>query len=204
MAGRYNRKDSFYQKAQASGYRSRASYKLIELHQKYNLIKRGFNIVDLGAWPGGWLQVAAKKTGPDGLVVGIDLVEIEAFKEKNIKTIAGDAREDEVITKALSFTDGPFDLLLSDMSAKLTGIKDVDRIAALGCAELALWGAGALLKQGGAFVCKVFKSNETEEFYRSTRKYFSKLIRTELKSTRKTSNEFYLVGFGFKGLEQEL
>ena len=90
MAGRYNRKDHFYQQAKSSGLRSRAAFKLEELNQKYKLIERGSKILDLGAWPGGWMQVAAKKLGSKGLLVGIDLKEIEDFQDQNIEVITGE------------------------------------------------------------------------------------------------------------------
>lgn len=198
MSGNYDRKDHLYQRAKEEGYRSRAAFKLIELDKKYKLLRSGLSVVDLGCWPGGWLQVAAARIGKQGVAVGIDLVETEPFTESNVHLITGDAREDSNIESALSYAPGGFDLLLSDMSPKLSGIKEADQAGTVACAELALWGAGRLLKPGGAFVCKVFKGNETELFYRSARPAFDKLIRSELDSTRKTSNEFYILGVGFK------
>lgn len=198
MSGNYDRKDHLYQRAKDEGYRSRAAFKLIELDKKYKLLRPGMKVVDLGCWPGGWLQVVAARIGKQGVAVGIDLVATEPFPEGNVQLITGDAREDENIDKALSFAAGGFDLLLSDMSPKLSGIKEADQAGTVACAELALWGAGRLLKPGGAFVCKVFKGNETELFYRSARPHFDKLQRTELDATRKTSNEFYILGVGFK------
>lgn len=195
MSGSYDRKDHFYNLAKSEGFRSRASFKLKELNKKYGLLKPGFKVADLGAWPGGWMQVASQAVGRRGLVVGIDLVEIEDFGQDNVKCITGDVRDDEVIAKAKEMAGGAFDLILSDMSPKLSGIKEVDRYGAVGCAELALWASSQLLKEGGSIVIKVFKSNETEEFIRELRKHFKKVVRSELDSTRKTSNEFYVIGF---------
>jgi len=199
MAGKYKPRDHLHQKAKAEGYRSRASYKLIELDQKYRLLKPGAKVLDLGAWPGGWLQVAASKVGKSGVVVGIDLVEIEDLKLPQVKTFTGDIRDEEVLSSALEHGQGGFDLVLSDMSAKLTGIREVDNLASIGLVEMALYICGQALLPGGHFVAKVFKSNEAEQFVKNSRALFNKLNRAELSSSRKTSNEYYVVGVGFKG-----
>lgn len=199
MSGAYNRKDHLYEKAKQEGYRSRASYKLKELNSKHKLIKHGSRILDLGCWPGGWLQVAAELIGGSGVVVGIDLVEMEKFSDPKIHGITGDVRDDVTIKQALDLAGGRFDAVISDMSPKLTGIPEVDRIAAVGLNELALWVCGATLKIDGSFVAKVFKGNETEQFVKSMRPVFNKVVRSELDATRKTSNEFYVVGIGYKG-----
>jgi len=201
MAGKYDRKDHLHQKAKSEGYRSRASYKLIELDSKHRLLKPGGKVLDLGAWPGGWLQVAAKKVGKSGLVVGVDLVEIEELSYSQVVTITGDIRDDEVIAQVLKLSQGGFDFVMSDMSAKLTGIRDVDNLASVGLVEMALYMAQMTLLPGGNFVAKVFKSNEAEQFVKNSRALFNKVIRAELSSSRKTSNEYYVVGLGYKGEE---
>ena len=198
VSSSYDRKDHYYNLAKEHGFRSRAAYKIKELDKKHKLIERGFKVVDLGAWPGGWMQVAAGVVGPKGLVVGIDLAEIEEFREDNVVSFVGDVSDEEVLSKATELSKGYFDLVLSDMSPKLSGIKEADRARAVGCAELALWACGTLLKTGGTLVIKVFKNNETDEFVKVMRKSFSKVVRSELDSTRKTSDEYYCVGFGFK------
>lgn len=201
MPGKYKRKDHYYQEAKKSGKVSRAYYKLRELDQRQRLFKKGLSVIDLGCWPGGWLKYASERVGPQGQVIGIDIVPIEDLIAENIEVISGDIREEELLQKALKLNDGRFNLLLSDLSPKLSGIKEVDRLAAAGLAESALWAAGIVLKAGGNFVVKVFKSNETEEFAREARKSFGKMSRIELKASRKTSTEFYLVGIGFKEAE---
>lgn len=199
MAGRYDRKDHVYKKAKSQGLRSRAAFKLEELDRSFHLLRSGTKVLDLGAWPGGWLQVAAKRVGPRGKIVGIDLSPIEGFEEKHIKLLTGNVGDEEVLQAAREFAGGGFDVVLSDMAAKLTGIKSVDRVAASGCAELALWVAGSTLRSGGNFVVKMFKSEEANIFQRDCQKQFEKVIRKELKTTRKTSQEYYLVCFGFRG-----
>ncbi len=198
MSGSYNRKDHFYQKAKEEGYRSRAAYKLIELNDKHKLLNQGSLVLDLGCWPGGWLQVAAEKVGPNGLVVGVDLVKVEDIGQDNVRCICGDARDEATLKQLRELSSSGFDLILSDMSPKLSGIREVDQAGSVGCAELAVWLAGQVVKSGGTLVVKVFKGNETEQFVKSTRPMFNKLIRTELDATRKSSNEFYVLGFGFK------
>jgi len=200
MAGSYKRKDHLYIKAKAEGYRSRAAFKLLELNKKCKLLKNGMWVLDLGCWPGGWMQVAAGKVMPGGGVVGIDLTEMENLNLAGATTITGDARSEGNIAAAMQQAGGRFDLVLSDMSPKLSGVKSADRAAAQACAELALFVSQRALKPGGNMVIKVFKSQESEQFVKLARPMFNKLMRKELASTRKTSNEFYVVGLG---LQQE-
>jgi 23S rRNA (uridine2552-2'-O)-methyltransferase len=195
MSSEYNRKDHLYQKAKDEGYRSRAAYKLLEIQQSYKVIPQGAHVLDVGAWPGGWTQVALELVGPKGSVTGIDLQALDPLDDPRCKLIAGDARDLEEILG----NPGPcFDSVISDMSPKLTGIKEADQAGTVGCAELALYVAQQLLKKDGSFIVKVFKGGEVEGFVKSARPMFNKLIRSELKSTRATSNEFYVIGLGFK------
>ncbi len=196
MASQYNRKDHLYQKAKDEGYRSRAAYKLVELQQNHKLIQPGSHVLDVGAWPGGWTQVALEFVGPSGSVTGIDLVEMEPINDPRCTLITGDARD---IESYLKNPEMRFDVVMSDMSHKLTGIKEADQAAIVGIAELARYVAQQNLKKGGNFVVKVFKGSEVEGFVKSTRPMFNKVLRSELKSTRNTSNEFYVIGLGFKG-----
>jgi 23S rRNA (uridine2552-2'-O)-methyltransferase len=198
MAGQYERKDHLYNKAKEEGFRSRAAYKLQELDQRHHILKPGFKIIDLGAWPGGWLQVAAQRVGETGKVVGIDLTAIEPLPNRNVTIITGDVRDEPNIEAAKAAAGGEFDVVLSDMSPKITGIREVDQAASVSCAELALWVAGSVLRREGTLVAKVFKGNDTELFVRRARTLFNKIVRAELDATRKTSSEFYLIGLGFK------
>lgn len=198
MSGSYDRKDHLYRKAKAEGYRSRAAFKLKEINSRFHLIRPGARVLDLGAWPGGWLQVAAEIAGERGRTVGIDLQRIDDPGLPSVCLITGDAREEQNIEQALAFAGGSFDVVLSDMSAKLTGIREADEAAAVGCAELALWIAQRVLKQEGGLVIKVFKSAGIDTFVKNMRPLFNKVTRSELDSSRKTSNEYYLVAAGFK------
>ena len=194
----YNRKDHLYNKAKEDGYRSRAAYKLIELNNSYGILKRGFKVLDLGAWPGGWLQVAAGTVSESGRVVGIDLALIDPLANTNVKVVHGDVRDEVNIAAALEFAGDRFDLVLSDMSTKLTGIKEADQAATVVVAELALFIAQQVLRPAGNLVIKVFKSNETDQFVKTLRPLFNKINRTELDASRSTSKEYYLVALGLK------
>lgn len=193
----YNRKDHLYNRAKSEGYRSRAAYKLIELDQKFRFLRRGARVLDLGCWPGGWLQVAAEKVGSGGIVVGIDLAETEPLSSSNVHIVVGDAREDEILKRALQLAGGRFDAVISDMSPKHTGIKEVDQAGTAHCVELTAWVCGEVLKPGGTFLAKAFPSGDLDRSIPEIRGAFSKFQRTVLKSTRKTSKEFYLFGSGF-------
>lgn len=198
--GRYNHKDSGFLNAKADGYRSRASYKLIELDKKCALLKgKGLRVCDFGSAPGGWLQVVEAKLGPKGRAVGVDIVGVEPFKSDSILTLVGDISDSGLQQQVVDHLGGRADLVLSDMSEKLTGIyfRDVCRSAdlmnlALGCAE-------KILANGGSFVAKYFPGEETEEVVRELRKKFKNVKSHSLKSTRKSSKEKYVVAKNYIG-----
>ncbi|MCB0339941.1 MAG: hypothetical protein KDD53_10065, partial [Bdellovibrionales bacterium] len=119
----------------------------------------------------------------------------------NTVVLVGDVADESILEEAKRIAGREFDVVLSDMSPKLSGIKSVDQVASTACAELAFWASQQCLKPGGSFVAKVFKGNESENFFRSLREHFAQTKRFELRSTRKSSNEFYIVGLGFKPAE---
>ena len=199
MPGKYKRKDHYYTEAKDQGYRSRAAFKLVEAQKKYKLIRPGMRILDLGCWPGGWLQVASQLTGAEGKVIGVDLVSTEYSSCSNVITLQGDVRSREVLAECVSLAGGAFDLVLSDMAPKLTGIREVDESGTIECAAIAEEACRRCLRKGGAAVIKLFKSSGADEFLKQMRKLFDKVVRAELEASRKTSTEFYMVGTGFKG-----
>lgn len=195
----YNRKDAFYKKAKQAGYRSRAAYKLLELSRNFRLIKRGHRVIDLGAWPGGWVQVAAELVGPQGKVVGIDLAEIDPLPQKNVSLLQGDATDPEQQQQLLSLLDGPVDVLLSDMAPKLSGIREVDEARSEELTQAAVSCTASLLKPGGALLLKAFMGPQHKTLLSALRKNFSNVKTTKPEATRKGSAETYIVATGLRG-----
>lgn len=199
MMAEYKRKDHLHQKAKDEGYRSRAAYKLVEIQKRFKLLRKGATVLDLGCWPGGWLQVAAKEVGPQGLVIGIDLVETDKLPDQQVVLIKGDIESDEMQEKINQASKGSIDVIISDMSAKLTGIRDQDEMGSLRCGMLALNTAKKFLKSDGSLVMKLFPGNEIESFLKSQVKpLFSQISRTELDSSRSSSKEFYVIAKSYK------
>jgi 23S rRNA (uridine2552-2'-O)-methyltransferase len=203
MAKPYKRQDYLYERAKEDQYRSRAAYKLLELDRRYRLLKRGACVLDLGAWPGSWIQVASEKIGTDGLIVGIDLTKIDPLDENDknrssITLLQRDITSPDLITELTELITQPIDLILCDISPKLSGIKEVDRARMEECAKAVESITHNLLTPRGNFVIKLFQSPEGDRFARSQAPYFDKIIRAELDSTRKSSTEWYFVGLKFK------
>lgn len=193
----YNPHDRYYKKAKQEGYRSRAAYKLLELQQRYRLLRPGDKVVDLGAAPGGWVQVAVKIVGPSGMVVGIDLQQMPPFHERNVALLRGDANAAEVRANIRELLCGPADAVLSDMSPKLSGIRDADTARALELNRVALAVARSLLRPGGKLLIKSFVSDDLHVFTAELKPYFSSVQRTKPEATRQGSSEFYFLAKDF-------
>lgn len=193
----YNRHDSYYKKAKQEGYRSRAAYKLLELQQHYHLLRSGDAVVDLGAAPGGWLQLAAKTVGRNGIIVGVDLQAIRPFHERNIALLQGDMTSTEIRKKIRKVLNRPADCVLSDLAPKLSGIRDADMARCLELNQIALETAVELLRPGGSLLIKSFISNDLHTFTAELKKHFSTVQRTKPDATRQGSSEFYFVARGF-------
>jgi 23S rRNA (uridine2552-2'-O)-methyltransferase len=202
----YNRKDSFYIKAKEAGYRSRAAYKLLELNEKKKIFRPKAKVLELGSFPGGWLQIAALLVGPEGLVVGVDLKPIEPFRRNEFRkdvalrpprALEGDVRSEEIQAELRKL--GPFDVVLSDMSPKISGIAAKDTAGICELFRLALDTSQKVLKKNGIFVAKEFPSPEVDLIFEEYKSSFKKFERTRLKSTRSTSTELYVIGSGFLG-----
>jgi 23S rRNA (uridine2552-2'-O)-methyltransferase len=194
----YQRKDAFYARAKAEGYRSRAAYKLLELARRYQLIRRGDHVVDLGAWPGGWLQVAAELVGPRGIVVGVDLLAIDPLPEACVSTVVGDAADPAVLAQVRERCGGRVDVVLSDLAPKLSGVRDRDAARAAALAEAGLAVAEQLLAPGGRLLMKVFSGAEAEALALA-RRIFTTAKLTKPGSSRRESAEMYLVATGRHG-----
>jgi len=193
----YNPRDSYYKKARQEGYRSRAAYKLLELQQRYRLLKPGDAVVDLGAAPGGWLQVAAKIVGQNGKIIGVDLQTIESFRERNIILLQGDMASAEIQAQIKARLNGPVDCVLSDLAPKLSGIRDADMARCLELNQAALNVAVQLLRPSGSLLIKSFISEDLQSFTAELKKYFSAVQRTKPDATRQGSSEFYFYAKGF-------
>ena len=185
--------DRFVQSAQEQGYRSRAAYKLREIDAKFRLLRAGRSVLDLGSAPGGWAQVAAER---GCRVVGVDLLAIEPIA--GVVLLEGDLFEAATIDRVLAITDGPVEVLLSDLAASSTGQRTVDRLRAEGLAEAVLSLLPQLLAKNGHLVLKLLRGAEGNVGDLARRQFAKvKLMRPE--ATRRESSEIYLVGQGYRG-----
>lgn len=185
--------DPFVQLAQKEGYRSRAAYKLLEIDAKDRLLKPGAVVVDLGAAPGSWSQVAAAKVGRSGKVIALDLLPIDPLA--GVDFIQGDFREKSVLRQLEGLLHGqPAGLVISDMAPNISGIASVDQSLAMHLAELALEFALEHLNADGCFLVKVFQGGGFEDFHRLMRSRFAGVVSRKPKASRDRSNELYLLG----------
>jgi 23S rRNA (uridine2552-2'-O)-methyltransferase len=187
--------DPYVQMAQKDGYRARAAYKLLELDERDHLIKPGMVVVDLGAAPGSWCQVVAKKLGEHGRIIALDLLPLDPLPR--VEFIQGDFREESVLAQLEEKLGGrPIGLVISDMAPNISGVVMADQARAMYLAELALDFAVSHLAPGGSFVAKVFQGTGFEDYIKSMRTHFAKVAARKPKASRDRSNEQYLVGLG--------
>jgi 23S rRNA (uridine2552-2'-O)-methyltransferase len=187
--------DPFVQLAKKQGYRSRAAYKLLEIDAKDRLLKPGTVVVDLGATPGGWSQVAAAKVGRGGKVIALDLLPLDPLA--GVDFILGDFREDTVLKQLEDLLQGkPVGLVISDMAPNICGVVSADQARAVHLAELAMEFALEHLKQDGSFLVKVFQGAGFEDFLKLMRSRFAKVVTRKPKASRDRSSEVYLLGSG--------
>jgi len=184
--------DPYVQRAQKDGYRSRAAYKLLEIDERDHLIKSGMAVVDLGATPGGWSQVAAAKGAK---VIALDLLPLNPIR--GVEFIQGDFREDSVLAQLEARLGGKrIGLVLSDMAPNISGIDSADQARAMHLAELALDFSMHHLQPGGAFLVKVFQGVGFEDFIKLMRGRFARVVTRKPKASRDRSSEQYLLGLG--------
>lgn len=190
--------DHYVRQAQKHGYRSRASFKLLELNDKDKLIRSGMTIVDLGAAPGGWSQVAIELVGDHGRVIASDILPMDAIA--GVEFVEGDFTDDAVLEEILGVMGGAeADLVISDMAPNMSGMSDVDQPRAMYLVELALDMARQVLKPGGGFVAKVFQGEGFDDYLKDLRGSFQRVVSRKPKASRPRSREVYLVASGFKG-----
>ncbi len=190
--------DVWVKKSREDGYRSRASYKLIELDNKDRLFRPGQTVVDLGAAPGGWSQVAVERVGDNGTVVASDILEMSPIA--GVAFVRGDFTEQSVLDELLDLLgDRRADVVISDMAPNMSGMAAVDIPNAMGLVELALDMAQQVLKPGGVFVAKVFQGEGFDALLAEMRKSFGTVVSRKPDSSRARSREIYQVCKGFKG-----
>lgn len=196
----YRRKDAFHQRAKREGYRSRAAYKLAELQKAHRVLRRGERVVDLGCWPGGWLQVAAEQVGPKGRVVGVDLQPTDALEgSANVVALRGDLEEAETLASVRDALGGPADVLLSDAAPKLTGVRDRDRASEEALLEAIEGALPKLLRPGGRLLAKLLECPEAQAFQRRLRGTFESVKPVRTRASRKGTSERYLFARGYRG-----
>lgn len=189
--------DPYVKAAKARGLRSRAAFKLEQLDDKFHLLKPGSRVVDLGAAPGGWTQVALARGGDRAKVVGIDLLPIDPIGAAIL--LQGDFQEEEAERRVIAALDGQADLVLSDMAPNTTGHNATDHLRIMGLAEIALDFAGRVLSPGGAFVTKVFAGGAERDFLQTLKRDFTAVRHAKPPASRKDSAELYVVATGFRG-----
>jgi 23S rRNA (uridine2552-2'-O)-methyltransferase len=185
--------DPYVQRAKKEGWRSRAAFKLMEIDDKDRLLRRGEVVVDLGATPGGWSQVAARRVGDDGMVLALDLLEMEPIH--GVHFIQGDFREDDLLRKLEERLAGRrVGLVMSDMAPNMSGVPLVDQARIMHLAELGLEFSRAHLKPDGAFLVKVFQGTDYEAFIRAMREAFKVVAVRKPDASRDRSAELYVLG----------
>ena len=193
--------DPYVQKAKRMGYRSRAAFKLIELDDKFHFLTKGAKILDLGAAPGGWTQVALERAGKDARVVGIDLLEIEAIAGADL--LQGDFLDDDAPERLRHHLNGPADVVLTDMAASATGHTQTDHLRIMVLLEAAVDFAAEVLAPGGAFVGKVLQGGTENQLLASLKRQFKVVKHAKPPASRSDSAEIYVVAMGFRGRESD-
>jgi 23S rRNA (uridine2552-2'-O)-methyltransferase len=192
--------DPYVARARREGYRSRAAFKLLEIDDKYRLLKPGQRVVDLGAAPGGWSQIAAARVGSQngrGRVVGIDLLAIEPMP--GVEFIQLDFLDESAPGRLIELLGGPADIVMSDMAANTTGHKKTDHLRIMGLAEAAIYFAREILAPGGAFVAKVFQGGTENELLADLKRDFVTVRHVKPAASRADSSELYVLATGFRG-----
>lgn len=187
--------DPYVQRAEQEGYRSRAAFKLLALQEKDRLLKPGMRVLDLGAAPGGWSQIAHKLVGSAGVVIALDLLEMEPLP--GVVSLRGDFREDAVLAELTGVVAGaPIDVVLSDMAPNISGIAAVDQPRAILLGELAHECALDVLRPGGSLVIKTFTGEGFDALVKAVRRDFSSVAVRKPTASRAASRECYLVAKG--------
>lgn len=193
------KREHYYQMAKREGYRSRASFKLKQFNPRFRILERGDVVLDLGAAPGGWLQVAREEVGEKGFVLGVDLQNIAKLPHENVRTLVADITDSSTPDMIRQNLPHPPDIVLSDVSPKISGVWSVDHARSVGLARASLNVAEQVLRKGGKFLIKVFQGEMFNEFVGEVREKFESVKVSKPPASRKGSAESYIVAKGFKG-----
>lgn len=190
-------KDHYFNKAKKENYLARSIYKLEEIDKKYNILKVGDRVLDLGYYPGSWIQYTSRKVGESGVVVGIDIKEVNN-KLQNVSNVTVFQKDiNDVQSLEELGVNEKFDVLVSDMAPNTTGIKSVDQARSLQLVEMVFYHLPNFLRNDGNFVIKVFDSHEAQVYLKAQKHLFKKFNFLKPKSTRSVSKEFFVIGEGF-------
>jgi 23S rRNA (uridine2552-2'-O)-methyltransferase len=195
MANRpYQPKDRFFKQAKAEGLRARSAFKIDEIARRFRIFQKGQTVLDLGAAPGGFLQILLEEVGPKGRVIGVDLAPIRPLNRPNVKTAVADVLDPGFDALLTSLHDGPFDVVVSDLAPKTTGIKATDEARSIALAGKALEVSVTRGRPGGHFVAKLFMGRDFEAFRADVRNAYAEVKVVRPEATRGGSMEIYLVG----------
>jgi 23S rRNA (uridine2552-2'-O)-methyltransferase len=191
------KKEHFYKEAKRTGYRARSAFKLLQIQHRFNLIPKNGIVVDLGAAPGGWSQVAKEIVGEQGIVIGVDLSSIQPLE--NVQFIQGDITQTETVEHIKNLMSSRrADLILSDMSPDISGCYSIDQARSAWLCECALHAADQILKPGGHFICKIFEGEDTKKFNERVKHQFMVVKTFSPEASRKSSSEVYIIAKSFK------
>ena len=195
--------DPFVKMAQKDGYRSRASYKLLEIQEKDRILRPGMTVIDLGSAPGGWSQVTSRVIGDKGTLIASDILPMSAIAD--VTFIEGDFTEDKVFNEIMDAVGNqPVDLVISDMAPNMSGVRTADQAAAMYLCELALDLATKVLRPGGDFLIKIFHGEGFDEYLRDVRQRFDKVQMRKPTSSRDRSREQYLLARGMYAVDEDV
>lgn len=194
----YERKDAYWRRAKQEGYRSRAAYKLLELQRRFEVIRKGHKVLDLGCAPGGWLQVISEAVGPHGRVVGVDRDPVSTVGLRpNVSVLRGDASDPEVLARAKASIGGPVDVVTSDMAPHLSGVGFRDHARSCEIVRLVLRLCRQCLVPGGTLLAKVFEGEDLDALEQEVESVFREVRRVVPRASRKASSEVYLLARGY-------
>jgi 23S rRNA (uridine2552-2'-O)-methyltransferase len=192
------KKEFFYNEAKRTGYRARSAFKLQQINKRFHIISPGDIVVDLGAFPGGWSQVASEFVGLNGKVISVDIAAMKPLE--NVVFIQGDITKETTIQAINEAMQGAkANVVISDMSPDISGTYSIDQARSVWLCEHALKVAELVLKHGGDFICKIFEGTDTPEFFESIKQRFHQVKKFSPEASRKSSSEIYIIAHSYKG-----